>query len=177
MVPLNALHPCTSYSCLIELEEAPNCTSFSASFSPTSSSATLYRSQFPATVIIDSDGDPFEEIDPYGSEGDENDIDDKDMINLRSAISIEESLHDYTGESQAPPRQSTGGHVIFSPRVIVSLIPSHKDYTWEMKDRIWTSMEEIRVNAIKHQMEMHLLGEFDDDDSEGMDDEPKCIPL
>ena len=174
MVPINALHACTSYSCLLELEEAPNFRSFS--FSPTASSAPLYRPQSPATVIIENDCAGFDEIGIYESEDDENDIDDADMINLRSVVSLEESLKDAAGERRALPRHSTRGHVNFSPKVAVNLIPSHKDYTLEMKDRIWTSMEQIRINAVKHQMEIDFLGNYVDDD-EGMDDEPKFIPL
>lgn len=182
---INRLHPCPSYSCLLELEEKPSSKSFSIISSRvplpvrsglSTADAPCYRSQSPLSVIINNNDTDFE-VGHYGSEVDENDIDDRDMINLRSSVSIEEPLHDTSGQTRSLPKHSGANHVNFSPKVAVSLIPSHKDYTWEMKDRIWTSMEQIRVNAVKRRMELYLSGADDDDDHEKLEDEPKFVPL
>lgn len=183
---INRLHPCPSYSCMLELEEKPSSKSFSI-ISPrvalpvrsglSTADAPCYRSQSPLSVIINNNDTDFEVPGHYGSDVDENDIDDRDMINLRSSVSIDEPLHDTSGQKWTLPKHSGASHVNFSPKVAVSLIPSHKDYTWEMKDRIWTSMEQIRVNAVKRRMELYLSGAGDDDYHEKLEDEPKFVPL
>ena len=128
--------------------------------------------------MINNDLNGFEVPFHDGYDADENDIDDRDMISLRSSVTMEETLHDTSGQNPTLllKQHSGGSHVNFSPKVAVSLIPSHKDYTWEMKDRIWTSMEQLRVNVVRRQMELDFFGEYGDE-YEGLDDEPKFTPL
>jgi hypothetical protein len=71
----------------------------------------------------------------------------------------------------------------FHNRVSVTLIPSHRDYNEKEKKQLWTSLEEIRVNAIKNQMELYMDGEDDyyedaTEDGEEEDSESRrFIPL
>ena len=122
------------------------------------------RSISPLTVIVvDEDEDEFE-----------------DDIWLRAdmtiaAISIEESLNDESHRSNVPPIRRKS-RVRFSPRVTVTFIPSHRDYSLAMKERIWTSMEEIRINAVRCQMQMQL-DDYEYGDDKSSEGEREFIPL
>jgi hypothetical protein len=151
------IHSSPSYSCLLTLEEKPNgSTIFALSSHATTPVQPLracqqpclslddahFRYYSPLTVVLDHRG-PQEEM------VEETDCPAASLLKCRS---YREPLKLEIGHQRA----SSNYRIRFSPTVEVTLIPSHRDYSDATKQLLWASTEEIRVNAVKAQMEMCL---------------------
>lgn len=122
----------------------------------------------------------------YISDDDDESDDDDDeyfyRVSLRKdLISVEPLKGDGTTVDEII--ESDVKCIRFHNKVSVTLIPSHRDYNEKEKKQLWTSLEEIRVSAIKNQMELCMDGEDDyyEDATEDVEEEDpesrRFIPL
>jgi hypothetical protein len=183
MIQRSTLHPTVSYSCLWSLEEKPHSWSSGqqqhlaqheqverpvAAWAPQheglqySEDTPFYRAVSPMYEDTDDEDDENSVMDGM-------DYQEEAFANL---IRTEEPLK---GDEQQPD-QTQARRIKFHSQVNVCLIPSHKDYSEAMKCRMWNSLEEIRVNAIRNQMQLYLDEEFEES-AEADEDTPKFVPL
>jgi hypothetical protein len=165
------IHSSPSYSCLLNLEEKPNgLTTFAMLPDATTPVQPLrtcqqaclsslddahFRDYSPLTVVFELHG-------PQEMTFEEND---EPAVSLLKCPSYQEPLKLESGHQRA--RSNYEYRIRFCPTVEVTLIPSHRDYSDATKQLLWASTEEIRVNAVKAQMEMclyeHRYAAFDSD--------------
>ncbi|CAB9519005.1 expressed unknown protein [Seminavis robusta] len=171
-------HSCPSYGCLQSLESTPTSTSGMTlksqareirppAYEGPSLDDAQFRSNSPLTVAFDDETDhAFEDIDMSSSW-------DEQLawlqIPLKGGCCMDDSSRHHQHQQQQSRKKR---RVHFLPSVEVTLIPSHRDYSDATKQQLWASTEEIRINAVKAQMEMCLYEHVYPDESEsGHDDD------
>jgi hypothetical protein len=169
---IQKIDACPSYSCLFSLEEKTpswNCVDrqFDAfgvtSYQPPMGSSfnvndtCSYREDAPL-CISDDDDDENDNLNEFIGQ-----------ISLQQKVVSEEPLKDDDG------RNDVNNRIRFNSTVAVTFIPSHRDYPEEMRSSIWASSEEIRVNAIRNQMQLDMEYDIDNSKDKECDDESESV--
>jgi hypothetical protein len=149
---------CPSYSCLLTLEEKPNgLTTYALSSHATPIEQPIGTCQQPYMSLDDAQfrySSPLTVVFCDDHDMQESTVEDNDCptVSLFMCPSFQEALKMESGHQRA-----RNCRIRFHPTVDVTLIPSHRDYSEATKELLWASREEIRVNAVKAQMEMCLF--------------------
>ena len=146
------IHTSPSYSCLLTLEEKPNVlTTFALSSQATTAPQPLITCHQGLFV----DDAHFRDISPLAVVLDDqvliDDTADGPAVSLFMCPSSHEPL-----KWERSQERARDCRIRFCPTVDVTLIPSHREYSDASKLQMWASTEEIRVNAVKAQMELCL---------------------
>jgi len=183
---------CTSYSCLLSLQEKPNGWNTALVLAAGEPDSTLARRASPvmprlnggslmtSTMMRMQQQDcthmyhlnrTDSPISVFFDDHEDDESDDEDESDHAEGICMQEPLKDNT-----EALSSTRRCIRFGASVQVHLIPSHRDYSKQRKQRIWTSLEEIRVNAVRSSLQQQYE-QYEDFYGEEAATEPTFLSL